>query len=89
VPSTEGGDDVLMAEVNTSAAEDQRGEAPLANEGGEPSQSGLPMQEAPEPSRHQGPNIPESSGGEPKYPRHPRPLQGGFLRGGQKRWRRR
>jgi hypothetical protein len=89
VPSTEGGADVPMAEVNTSAAEDQREEASLANEGGEPGQSELPMQEVPEPSRHQGPNIPESSGGEPKCPRHPRPLQGGLLRGGQKRWRRR
>jgi hypothetical protein len=62
-----------MAEVNTSAAEDQGGEPLLADKDEELGQSELPTQEAPEPSRHQEPIIPDSSGGGAEVPPPPLP----------------
>ena len=52
MPSTEGGADVIMAEVQTSAAEDQEGASPLANKNGELGQSELPTKAVPEPTVH-------------------------------------
>ena len=51
MPHTGGGGDTIMAEVNTSVAEDQEGRAPLVNEEEEPGQAELSPRVTPETSR--------------------------------------
>ena len=74
--TTEEGADVVMAEVRTSAAEDQEGRIPLANEEEEPGQSELSPKMVPEPLRHQEPTIPISTGGGAEVPQPPPPALG-------------
>ena len=76
MPITKGGADAIMSEVHTSAAEDQEGSTPLANKDGELGQSELPSKAVPEPSRHQEPTIPVSTGGGAEVPPPPPPAPG-------------
>ena len=74
--NTEGGAKVIVAEVHTSAAEDQEGGTLLANKDGELGRSELSTKAAPEPSRHQEPTTPVSTGEGAEVPPPPPPAPG-------------
>jgi hypothetical protein len=74
VPHTGGGGDTIMAEVNTSVAEDQEGRAPLVNEEEEPGQAKLSLRTTPVTSRRPESGAPDFEREDADVPPPPPPV---------------